>query len=338
MPLSEPWGWQVRRRDFINAVAGAAAVWPLAARAQQADGKAHVGVLGPGLDNVLARTGFEAFTAELQKLGFSQGKNLQLEYRRTDQGMDLAIAGARELVAVKSNVIVAVGPEISLRAALAPNSGLPIVILAFNYDPIARGYVETLAHPGGNITGVFTRQPELAVKQLQLLVEAFPERNQLGILWDDQTIEQFDSAEQEAQKNRLAMKSIKLTSAPYDFEKAFRTAKENGVQMLLVLSSPLFAPHNEQIVDLTMRYQLPAMFTFKFYVAAGGLISYGPNFADQYRRAASYVDRILKGEKPADLPVQAPNKYELAINLKTAKALRLSVPQSLLARADEVIE
>jgi putative tryptophan/tyrosine transport system substrate-binding protein len=338
MPLSEPWGWQVRRRDFINAVAGAAAVWPLAAHAQQADGKAHVGVLGPGLDNVLARTGFEAFTAELQKLGFSQGKNLQLEYRRTDQGMDLAIAGARELVAVKSNVIVAVGLEISLRAALAPNSGLPIVILAFNYDPIARGYVETLAHPGGNITGVFTRQPELAVKQLQLLVEAFPERNQLGILWDDQTIEQFDSAEQEAQKNRLAMKSIKLTSAPYDFEKAFRTAKENGVQMLLVLSSPLFAPHNEQIVDLTMRYQLPAMFTFKFYVEAGGLMSYGVDTDPRYRRGAAFVAKILRGAKASDLPVEQASNFEFTVNLKTAKAAGFTLPTSILLRANEVIE
>ena len=328
----------MRRRDFINAVAGADAVWPLAARAQQADGKAHVRVLGPGLDNVLARTGFEAFTAELQKLGFSQGKNLQLDQRRTDQGMDLAIAGARELVAVKSNVIVAVGPEISLRAALAPNSGLPIVILAFNYDPIARGYVESLAHPGGNITGVFTRQPELAVKQLQLLVEAFPERNQLGVLWDDQTIEQFDSAEQEAQKNRLAMKSIKLTSAPYDFEKAFRTAEENGVQMLLVLSSPLFAPHNEQIIDLTMRYQLPAMFTFKFYVEAGGLMSYGVDTDPLYRRGAAFVAKILRGAKASDLPVEQASNFEFTVNLKTAKAAGFTLPTSILLRANEVIE
>src|SRR5215471_157923 len=210
----------MRRRDFIQGIVGPAMMWPLVARAQQVDGKAHVGVLGPSPDNEIARIGNESFVAELQKLGFSQGKNLQLDHRRTDQGMDLAVAGARELVAAKSDVIVAVGPEISLRAALTPNSGLPIVILAFNYDPIARGYVESLAHPGGNITGVFTRQPELAVKQLQLLIEAFPEKNQLGILWDDQTTEQFESAEQEAQKNRLAMRSIKLTSPPYDFEKA----------------------------------------------------------------------------------------------------------------------
>jgi putative ABC transport system substrate-binding protein len=308
------------------------------ARAQQAEGMAHVGMLGPDPDVTLASIGYRAFTAELQKLGFSQGKNLQLDYRRTDQGMDRAVAAARELVAAKANIIVAVGPEISLRAALAPNSGLPIIILAFNYDPIARGYVESLARPGGNITGVFTRQPELAVKQLQLLVEAFPEKDQLGILWDDQTTEQFESAEQEAQKNRLAMKSIKLTSPPYDFEKAFRAAKENGVQILLVLSSPLFAPHNKEIVDLAMRYQLPTMFTFKFYVEAGGLMSYGVDTEPLFRRGAAFVAKILRGAKASDLPVEQASNFELALNLKAAKASGFTLPTSILLRANEVIE
>ena len=201
----------MRRREFIAFAAGAT-MWPLAAHAQQAEGMAHVGVLGPSLDLAQAKFGYQALSAELQKLGFTQGKNLQLDYRRTDQGMDLAIAAGRELVAAKANVIVATGPEISLRSALAPNSGLPIVILAFNYDPIARGYVESLAHPGGNITGLFTRQPELAVKQLQLLAEAFPGKDKLGVFWDDQTAEQFASAEQEAKKMQLAMTSIKLMS------------------------------------------------------------------------------------------------------------------------------
>jgi putative tryptophan/tyrosine transport system substrate-binding protein len=327
----------MRRRDFIKGIAGPAMMWPLVARAQQVDGKAHVGVLGPSLEFELARIGYEAFIAELQKLGFSQSKNLQLDYRRTDQGMDLAVAAARELVAAKTNVIVAIGPEISLRAALAPNSGLPIVILAFNYDPIARGYVESLAHPGGNITGLFTRQPELAVKQLQLLVEAFPEKNQLGILWDDQTTEQFESAEQEAQKNRLVMKSIKLMSPPYDFEKAFRTAKENGVQIVLVLSSPLFAPHNKEIADLAM-YQVPAMFTFKTYVEAGGLMSYGVDTEPLFRRGAAFVAKILRGGKAFDLPVEQASNFELTVNLKTAKAAGFTLPTSILLRANEVIE
>jgi putative ABC transport system substrate-binding protein len=327
----------MRRRRFIRGIAACAA-WPLAARAQQADGTARVGMLGPNLDVDISRIGYQAFTAELQKLGFSQSKNLQLDYRRTDQGVDLAVAAARELVAAKTGVLVAVGPEISLRAALAPNSGLPIVILAFNYDPIARGYVESLAHPGGNITGLFTRQPELAVKQLQLLVEAFPEKNQLGVLWDDQTTEQFDSAEQEAQKNRLAMKSIKLMSPPYDFDKAFRTAQENGVQILLVLSSPLFAPHTEEIVHLALQYQIPAMFTFKRYVEAGGLMSYGVDTEPLFRRGAAFVAKILRGGKASDLPVEQASTFELIVNLKTAKAAGFTLPTSILLRADEVIE
>jgi ABC-type uncharacterized transport system substrate-binding protein len=252
--------------------------------------------------------------------------------------MDLAVAAARELVAAKTSVIVAVGPEISLRAALAPNSGLPIVILAFNYDPIARGYVESLAHPGGNITGLFTRQPELAVKQLQLLVEAFPGKDRLGVLWDDQTAEQFASAESEAQKMQLVMTSIKLTSPPYDFEKAFRTAEENGVQILLVLSSPLFAPHNKEIADLAIRHRLPAMFTFRIYVDVGGLMSYGVDTEPLYRRGAAFVAKILRGAKASDLPVEQASNFELALNLKTAKASDFTLPTSILLRANEVIE
>jgi putative ABC transport system substrate-binding protein len=327
----------MRRREFI-AFAGSATMWPLAASAQQAEGMAHVGVLGPNPEATLARIGYQAFSTELQKLGFTQGKNLQLDYRRTDQGMDLAVAGARELVAAKANVIVATGAEISLRAALAPNSGLPIVIMAFNYDPIARGYVESLAHPGGNITGLFTRQPELAVKQLQLLAEAFPGKDRLGVLWDDQTAEQFASAEQEAQKMQLAMTSIKLMSSPYDFDKAFHTAEDNGVQILLVLSSPLFAPHNKEIIDLTMRYRLPAMFTFKYYVEAGGLMSYGVDTEPLFRRGAAYVAKILRGAKASDLPVEQASNFEFTLNLKTAKATGFTLPTSILLRANEVIE
>src|SRR5262249_32786356 len=235
----------MRRRDFIKGIAGPAMMWPLVGRAQPADGKAHVGVLGPSLDFDMARIGYDAFTAELQKLGFSQGKNLQLDYRRTDQGMDLAVAAARELVAAKTNVIVAVGPEISLRSAFAPSSGLPI---------------------------------------------------------------------------------------------AFRAAKENSVQILLVLSSPLFAPHRTEIADLAMRYQLPAMFTFKFYVEAGGLMSYGVDTEPLFRRGAAFVAKILRGGKASDLPVEQASNFELTVNLKTAKATGFTLPTSILLRANEVIE
>ena len=157
----------MRRRNFITLVAATVVASRTTAHAQQAEGLVRVGVLGPSPDFVQAKRGYAALSAELQKLGFIQGKNLQMEFRRTDQGMDMAVAEARDLIATKTSVLVATGPEISLQAALAPNSGLPIVVLAFNYDPIARGYVQSLAHPGGNITGLFSRQPELAAKELQ---------------------------------------------------------------------------------------------------------------------------------------------------------------------------
>jgi len=185
---------------------------------------------------------------------------------------------------------------------------------------------------------LFTRQPELAAKQLQLPVEAFTGKDRLGVLWDDQTAEQFASAEHEAQKMRLGMKSIKLTSPPYDFETAFRSAEENGVQILLVLSSPLFAPHSKEIADLAMRYQLPAMFTFRTYVKDGGLMSYGVDTDPLYRRGAAFVAKILRGAKASDLPVEQATNFELTVNLKTAKAAGFTLPTSILLRANEVIE
>jgi putative tryptophan/tyrosine transport system substrate-binding protein len=328
----------MRRRDFIALVTATVAASRTTAHAQQAEGLVRVGVLGPSSDFLQAKRGYAALSAELQKLGFIQNKNLQLEFRRTDQGMDMAVAEVRDLITTKTSVLVATGPEISLQAALAPNSGLPIVILAFNYDPIARGYVQSLAHPGGNITGLFSRQPELAAKELQLLVEAFPGKGQLGVMWDSQTAEQFDNAQREAQRMHLAITSIKLDTPPYNFDKAFRTVEENKVEILLVLSSPLFAPHAKEISDLAMRYRVPAMFTFKTYVEAGGLMSYGVDTEPLYRQCATYVAKILRGARASDLPVEQASNFELTLNLQTAKAAGFSLPTSILLRANEVIE
>jgi len=327
----------MRRRKFLI-LGGALVAWPFAGRAQETDAVARVGVLGPSLDLTLAGRGYQILSTELQKLGFSQGKNLDMQYRRTDQGLDAAIAGVRQLIAAKTDVLVATGSEISLRAAIAPNSGRPIVMMAFNYDPIARGYVKGLSHPGGNITGLFFRQPELAPKQLQLLAEAFPAKTQLGILWDAQSADQFDPAEQEARKMGMSVVSVKLDAPPYNFEEAFRTLVKSKAQLLLVLSSPLFAPHGKQIAELAIRYRLPAMYIFKSYVEAGGLMSYGVDTEPLYRRCASYVAKILRGAKPSDLPVEQADNFEFALNLKTAKAADFTLPTSILLRADEVIE
>jgi putative tryptophan/tyrosine transport system substrate-binding protein len=225
-----------------------------------------------------------------------------------------------------------------VKAALAASRTIPIVMWANNFDPIAHGYVQSLARPGGNVTGIFTRQPELAAKQVEILKETFPDRTRLTVLWDRLSADQMEGAERAAKSLQLTPVAIKLENPPYDIPAVFRRVAESQPQMLAVLSSPLFGPHNKEIVDETLRYRLPAMFIFKYYVDAGGLMSYGVDITSNFRRLAEYVAKILNGAKPAELPVEQPTKFELAVNLKTAKALGLELPTSLLLRADEVIE
>jgi ABC-type uncharacterized transport system substrate-binding protein len=261
-----------------------------------------------------------------------------VEFRRIDQGMPKAFTGANELAAAKANVLFAFGPELALQAAAAVRPALPIVILANNYDPIARGYVASLAQPGGNITGIFSRQPELAVKQLALLAEAFPDRTRVAALWDEQSADQFSEAERAAQSMRLPLRSLKLVTPPYDFAAAFHALAQDGAQMLLVMSSPLFARQNTRIAELAIQHRLPTMYILRHYVDAGGLMSYGVDFAPMMRRAASFVAKILRGAQPADLPVEQATNFEFVVNLKTAKAIGIELPTSILLRADEVIE
>jgi len=328
----------VKRRQFIALVGGAAGTWPLKVRAQQPSKIRRVGWLGPSPDLPFQVLGRQILLSGLHKLGFNEGQNLVYEHRRTDQGVANAFIGANELVASKADVLVADGPEISLQAAAAARPAVPVVMLAINYDPIERGYVKSLAQPGGHVTGLFYRQPELATKQLELLVEAFPERRRVTALWDVVSEEQFRAAERAAQSMRLTLHSLKLENPPYDFDAAFRSAVQNEAQMLLVLSTPSFTNQRTRIAELAIRYRLPTMNTFRIYVDAGGLMSYGVDPVPMYNRAASYVAKILRGANPADLPVEQANNFEFALNLKTANALGLTLPTSVLLRADEVIE
>jgi putative ABC transport system substrate-binding protein len=328
----------MRRREFIGLFGGAALAWPLAGRAQPSDKIARVGVLGPSRENPVSGPGYAIFIAELRKLGFDDGRNLQVEFGRTDEEAAGAFAAANELVARKADVLVANGPEITLQAAAAARPPVPIVMLASNFDPFARGYVKSLADPGGNITGLFYRQPELAGKQLELLVEAFPERKRIATLWDIQSAEQAGGAEATARSMGLLLRSLKLENPPYDFDSAFKTLAHDETQMLQVLSSPLFTQHSAQIAELAIRYRLPTMFIFKHYVEAGGLMSYGVDTAPLWRRAASYVAKILRGARPTDLAIEQVANYEFTVNLKTAKAIGVTLPTSILLRADGVIE
>jgi putative ABC transport system substrate-binding protein len=329
----------VRRRQFITLLGGAAAGWPLAAKAQQSGPVARIGVLNTGLDDAVSGgLGYRAFIAELQKLGFTDGANLVINYGRTDQGADKAFADAAAMARSNVTVIVASGSELPLQAAVAASSSIPIVMLANNYDPIARGYVASLARPGGQITGLFYRQPELGQKRVELLTEAFPARTRLAVLSDASSSETFAAAEHTAKALGLQVHSVKLERPPYDFETAFRSVAGGNAQMLLVVSSRFFATHRSRIAELAISHRLPAMFSFSAYTRAGGLMSYGVDPIPPWRRAASFVVKILRGAKPMDLPVEQATTFELALNLKTAKALGIELPTSILLRADEVIE
>jgi putative ABC transport system substrate-binding protein len=326
----------MRRREFITLLGGAAAIWPLVARARQRSGKiSRIGILG-SRGTVISDTGYAAFIDELRRLGFTEGQNLAVEYRATNLGRDAAFAAAAEMIRSNVELIVADGPEFNLQAALAASRTIPIVITAVSYDPIARRYVASLARPGGNITGLFQRQPDLAQKRVELMREAFPEKTQLGVLSDAITSDQFEAAERTAKLLNLELRSVKLENPPYDFEAAFRAMVD--AQMLLVLSSYLFSTSRSQIAELAIRQRLPTMTSFKAYAEAGVLMSYSADLPPIYRRAASFVAKILQGVKPADLPVEQPTKFEFVLNLKTAKALGINLPTSILLRADEVIE
>ena len=327
----------MRRRDVIRLLGGATALATFAARAQQSGKPARIGVF-VGAGNPVMAPAYRAFLDELQKSGFSQGQNLLVEQRPTDRDLPTLTAQAAEMVRTSPDVLVALGAEPILQAFLRASSTIPIVFVANNYDPIARGYVQSLANPGGNATGVFLRQTELAEKQVELLTQAFPGRTRLAVLWDDISAGQFETAERRAKLLRLEVQSLKMDKPPYDIEGAFRSMANAGADMLLVLSGPFFAPHRQEIADLALRQRLPSMFIFKAYAEAGGLMSYGADPVAMYRQGGTFVAKILKGAKPVDLPVEQPTKYEMVLNLKTAKAIGIELPTAVLIRADEVIE
>jgi putative tryptophan/tyrosine transport system substrate-binding protein len=228
---------------------------------------------------------------------------------------------AADLMRSQPDLFVMSGPEVGLQALVGTSRVIPIVMIATSYDPIARGYVASLARPGGNITGVVFQQLELAQKQVELLTQANPGKPDWQFLFDAQSADQFGATEREAKSRKLQIQTLKFETLPYDFDAAFRNAATSAAQMVLVLSTPAFTAHRAKLSELAIAHRLATMFTFRHYVEAGGLMSYGVDFTTMYRRAAEYVAKILKGTKPADLPVEQPNKFELVVNLKTAKAL-----------------
>jgi putative ABC transport system substrate-binding protein len=289
-------------------------------------------------DNPITAQGYPAFLDELKKSGFSEGQNLTIQVVRLEQDRQSLFTETAELLRTNLDLVVAVGIEAALQAVLAASRTIPIVIWAINYDPVALGYVHSLVQPGGNITGIVSLQTELAAKQVELLTQAFPGRTRLGILWDQISGDQFAAAERQARSLSLDVQSLKLEHPPYDFDAAFQKLGEGSPQMLLVLSSPFFTPARSRIAGLAIQQRLPTMFIFKTYVEAGGLMSYGVNAPANYRQLGFYAAKIFNGAKPADLPVEQAVKFELVINLKTAKAIGIDVSTAIQLRADEVIE
>ena len=330
----------IERRKFIAALGGSAFAWPLAARAQQADRMRRVGVLwNLAADDPEGQARQRAFLQGLQELGWTEGRNVRIDYRWHADDADRYRTYAAELVALAPDVILA--SSSASTAALQQATRTVPIVFAIVVDPVGAGYVASLARPGGNVTGFTLFEYSLSGKWLELLKEIAPNLMRIAILRDPAIasgIGQF------AVIQAMAPPSFGVELSPIDVRDAGEI--ERGVAAfarrsnggLIVTASTGAVARRELIIMLAARHRLPAVYFFRYYVTSGGLISYGPDPTDPFRRAAGYVDRILKGEKAADLPVQAPTKYELAINLKTAKALGLTVPPSLLSRADDVIE
>jgi putative ABC transport system substrate-binding protein len=329
----------VNRRDLIALLGSTAATWPLAVRAQQPEGVRRIGVLqGLAANDPEGEARFGAFLQALQQLGWTDGRNIQIVHRFTDGETDRARAYAAELVALAPDLILTSGAS-TVGTMLQVSRTVPVVFVGAA-DPVGAGFVDSLAHPGGNVTGFTSYEYSMSGKWLELLKEIAPGVKRVAVLRDPAISAgtgQFGSIQTAAPSLGVELTPINVRDAA-EIERnvtAFVRSSDGG---LIVTTSALVLAHRDVIITLAARYKLPAVYYARFYVTSGGLASYGPDYVDQYRRAAGYVDRILRGEKPADLPVQAPTKYELVINLKTAKAIGLDVPPMLLARADEVIE
>jgi putative ABC transport system substrate-binding protein len=334
-----------RRRFLLTALAGAFAV-PLVAVAQSARNVPRIGYLSPSspsdperLASPFGERGLAAFRQGLRDLGYVEGQNIAIEYRWAEGRFERLPDLAAELVRLKVDVIVSVVTQATLAAKNATRT-IPIVLVAAG-DPLGSGLVANLAHPGGNVTGPSSMYADLAGKQLELLKETVPKVSRVAVLWNPanaawqaQMLRQTEIA---ARALGLQVQLLKARG-PDELEGAFAAMTRERASALLVQVDVIFALHARRIADLAAKRRVPAMYGSREHVEVGGLMSYAPNVPDLFRRAATYVDKILKGAKPADLPVEHPTKFELVVNLKTAKALGLTIPPSLLLRADQVIE
>jgi putative tryptophan/tyrosine transport system substrate-binding protein len=329
----------MRRREFITLLAGAAAAWPLAARAQQDERVRRIGVLmGIGENDPEAKPRAEALRNGLQELGWTEGRNIHLDYRWTAGDLDRTRRFAKEIVELKPDVIVVHStPAVNALRQLTSTTPMVFVLIA---DPIGSGFVESLAHPGGNLTGFMNVDAPMAGKWLELITEIAPKVKRVALVFNPRTspyqsyLRSFDES---APKFKVQAIATPVLDAA-ELERAIAALGQQPDSALFVVPDVFVQVHRELIIRLADRYRLPAVYPYRFFVTSGGLMSYGIDTVIVFRQAATYVDRILKGTAPADLPVQAPAIFKLVINLKAAKAIGIAIPESFLLRADEVIE
>jgi ABC-type uncharacterized transport system substrate-binding protein len=330
----------MRRRNFITLLAGAAA-WPLAAHAQQDERLRRIGWLVGGLaeNDPESRARNEAFVKALRELGWTEGHNMQIVYRWGAANVENNRKQAAELIALAPDVVLATTSQ-SVHALQQLSRTVPIVFLQVP-DPVGAGFVDSLARPGSNATGFTTFEYGIGAKWLELLKEIAPGVKRVAVLRDATNPAgsgQWGAIQSVAPSFGVELSAVNMRSDTDEIERAVAAFARQPNSGLILTASAGAAARRDRLISMAARHKLPAIYPYRYHVTSGGLISYGPDPVDQYRRAAGYVDRILKGENPADLPVQAPTKYDLVINLKTAKALGIEVPPTLLARADEVIE
>jgi putative tryptophan/tyrosine transport system substrate-binding protein len=325
----------MRRREFITLLGGAAAAWPLAARAQKPT-MPVIGFLNPAPADAIPHM-VAAFRQGLAEAGYLEGKNVTIEYRFSKFRPELMAEGASDLVRLNVNAIFAPTPE-SGAAARNATASIPIVALDLESDPVAKGYVRSLARPGGNITGMYLDLPELGGKQIGLLKEIVPRLSRIAIVGiPDLNTAQFAATEAAARALALEAEIMEVRVAD-DFERVLEAARTKHVEAGILLSSPLVFGSSKQIGELAIAKRLPLISLFGEYPKAGGLIAYGPNLSEMFRRCGEYIGKILHGAKPGDLPIQRPERFDLVINLKAAAALGVDVPSQLQQLADEVIE
>ena len=322
----------MRRREFI-ALTGGAVVWPLGAHAQQ-PAMTHVGIV-----TIQSPTSppYAAFSQRLRELGYLEGQNLNLDFVNPARQPGGSAGAVQELIRRKVGIVLATyQPTMAAVVAAAP--GIPVVMIAVDYDPLAFGYIKSLARPGSEVTGLYLEQLDLAKKRVELLTQALPNVHAATVFWDSVSEDQLKATSVAAPEFGLRLADVQLRDQPYDYEKALAQAPADFRNVVIFPTSPVFFRDRQRLAEFGVQHKIATVFGFREWVDAGGLFSYGVNLPAAYRRAAEFVDIIAKGTKPADLPVEQPTKFELVLNLKTAKAIGVTISPPILVRADEVIE